>query len=325
MPSRIAFACVALSALASSPVAFAQNAANYPSKSLRMIIPFAPGGGVDIAGRIVAAELSKAWGQSVVPANQAGASGTIGLTQGMKATPDGYTLILMSSSTLVNQFVTPNVPYDLLRDFVPLSQLSVQPNSLVVHPSVPAKNVKELIAYAKANPGKISYGSSGTGGTSHLSGALFAQMAGIDIVHVPYKGGGQAIVDTIAGNLQMQFATLLLAGPHVKSGKLRVLAVTTAQRSPAAPDIPTVSEAGLPGYELVTWHGLMLPLKTPQPIIGKLNQEIARIMQSPEVGSKLAADGNQPVGGTPQQFGALLKAESAMWSKLIKDIGLKVE
>jgi tripartite-type tricarboxylate transporter receptor subunit TctC len=317
---------LALAALCGlSAGAFAQSADNFPSKPIRMIIPFAPGGGTDITGRTVGAELTKAWGQAVVADNEAGANGTIGLAQGVKAPPDGYTLILISASSLINQYVLPSVPYDLLRDFAPLSQLTAQPYSLVINPALPIKNLKELIAYAKANPGKINYGSSGIGGTSHLSGALFAQMAGIQMTHVPYKGGNPAMLDVIAGNIQILYSTLLQAGPHLKSGKLRVLAVSTAQRAPSAPDIPTMSEAGVPGYEVAPWYGLVLPGKTPQPIITKLNREIARIMQSAEVAPKLAADGSQGVGGTPEAFGTLLRAENAKWAKLVKEIGLKAE
>jgi tripartite-type tricarboxylate transporter receptor subunit TctC len=318
-----ALAIGALSVFSAS--ALAQNVASFPSKPIRMIIPFAPGGGTDITGRTVGAELTKAWGQPVVADNEAGANGTIGIAQGAKAAPDGYTLILISASSLINQHVLAKVPYDLLRDFAPLSQLTAQPYALVVNPAVPAKSLKELIAYAKANPGKLNYGSSGVGGTSHLSGALFAQMAGINITHVPYKGGNPAMLDVIAGNIQMLYSTLLQAGPHLKSGKLRVLAVSTAQRAPAAPDVPTMSEAGVPGYEVAPWYGLIVPAKTPQPIIGKLNSEIARIMKSPEVAPKLAADGSQGIGGTPAEFGALLKAENVKWAKLVKEIGLKAD
>jgi len=320
-----AAAILALGAVAAAPAALAQNIDSYPNKPIRIIIPFAPGGGTDITGRTVAVELQKAWGQPVVADNQAGANGSIGIAQGSKAAPDGYTLILISASSLVNQYVLPSVPYSLLRDFAPLSQLTAQPYTLVVNPAVPARNLKELIAYAKANPGKLNYGSSGIGGLSHLSGALFAQMAGIQISHVPYKGGNPAMVDVIGGNIQMLYSTLLQAGPHLKSGKLRALAVSTATRAPAAPDVPTMSEAGVPGYEVAPWYGLILPSKTPQPIIGKLNKEVARIMQSPEVAPKLAADGSLGVGGTPEAFAKLLKAEDAKWAKLVKEIGLKSE
>lgn len=323
--TRSASALAALCAITVSPVALAQNVDSFPNKPMKIIIPFAPGGGTDITGRTVAAELQKAWGQPVVADNQTGANGTIGISMGSRAAPDGYTMILISASSLINQHVLPSVPYNLLRDFAPLSQLTAQPYALVVHPGVPAKNLKELIAYAKANPGKLNYGSSGIGGTSHLSGALFAQLAGIQLTHVPYKGGNPAMIDVIGGNIQMLYSTLLQAGPHLKSGKLRVLAVSTARRAPAAPDVPTMAEAGVPGYEVAPWYGLVLPGKTPQPIIGKLNKEVARIMQSPEVAPKLAADGSQGIGGTPEAFGALLKAEDAKWAKLVKDIGLKSE
>jgi tripartite-type tricarboxylate transporter receptor subunit TctC len=319
MPSRITATFAALFAFAAPPIALAQNADSFPSRAIRMIIPFAPGGGTDITGRTVAAKLQEAWGQPVVAENQAGANGTIGIGQGARAPADGHTLTLISSSSLINVHILKNVPYDLLRDFAPLSQLTAQPYALVVHPSVPARNVKELLAYAKANPGKLNYGSSGIGGTSHLSGALLASLAGIELTHVPYKGGNPAMQDVIAGNIQMLFSTLLQSQAFLKDGRLRALAVSTAKRTPAAPDLPTLAEAGVPGYEVAPWYGLILPAKTPVPIITKLNREIAKAMRLPDVVKKMSSDGSQPVGSTPEEFGALLKAESVKWAKVVKE------
>ena len=320
-----AAALLALGAIASAPGALAQNADNFPNKPMRMIIPFAPGGGTDITGRTVAAELQKTWGQPVVADNQSGANGTIGINMGAKAPADGYTMTLISSSSVINSHILTSVPYDLLRDFTPLSQLTAQPYALVVYPSIPAKNVKELIAFAKANPGKLNYGSSGVGGTSHLAGALFGSLAGIDITHVPYKGGNPAMLDVLAGNIQMLYSTLLQSQAYLKSGKLRALAVSTAQRSPAAPDIPTMAEAGVPGYEVAPWYGLILPTKISQPIVGKLSKEVIRIMRSAEVAPKLAAEGSQAVGSTPEQFAVYLKAEDAKWAKIVREQNIKAD
>ena len=325
MPARIATALVTLCAFALSPIAQAQSADNFPSRQIRLIIPFAPGGGTDITGRTVAAKLQEAWGQPVIAENQAGANGTIGISQGARAPADGYTLTLISSSSLINVHILSSVPYDLLRDFAPLSQLTAQPYALVVHPSVPAKNVKELLAYAKANPGKLNYGSSGIGGTSHLSGALLASLAGIEMTHVPYKGGNPAMQDVIAGNIQMLFSTLLQSQSFLKEGRLRALAVSTAKRTPAAPDLPTLAEAGVPGYEVAPWYGLILPAKTPVPIITKLNREIAKAMKMSDVVKKMSSDGSQPVGGTPEEFGALLKTELVKWGKIVKDNNIKAD
>jgi len=324
MSVRIATALAALCALA-SPTVIAQSADSFPGRPIRMIIPFAPGGGTDITGRTVAVKLQEAWGQPVVAENQAGANGTIGISQGARAPADGHTLTLISSSSLINVHILKSVPYDLLRDFAPLSQLTAQPYALVVHPSVPAKNVKELLAYAKANPGKLNYGSSGIGGTSHLSGALLASLAGIELTHVPYKGGNPAMQDVIAGNIQMLFSTLLQSQSFLREGRLRALAVSTAKRTPAAPDLPTLAEAGVPGYEVAPWYGLILPAKTPVPIITKLNREIAKAMKMPDVVKKMSSDGSQPVGGTPEEFGALLKTESVKWAKIVKDNNIKAD
>lgn len=297
----------------------------YPTKPIRLIVPFAPGGGTDITARSIALKLTEAWGQQVVADNRPGANGTIGVDLAAKAAPDGYTLTMISSSHAVNVSLYAKLPYNLLKDLAPVTQATSQPYSLVINPSVPAKSVTELIAHAKAKPGTYNYGSSGAGGLSHLAGALFGSLAGINIVHIPYKGGNPALIDVIAGQIQMLFSTLLQANPHVKAGKLRALAVTTTKRSPAAPDLPTMMEAGVAGYEVAQWYGILAPAKTPPAIIGKLNQEIARILHQPDVKDRLAADGSVAVGSRSEQFGAHVRSEVAKWGKIVKQIGLKAD
>ena len=298
---------------------------DYPNKPIKVIIPFAPGGGTDITGRTVASKLSEAWHIPVLAENQAGANGTIGINMGSRAAPDGHTITLISTSTAINIHIYPKLNYDLLRDFTPLSQLTSQPYLLVVHPSVSVKNVRELIALAKAKPGALNYGSSGIGGTSHLSGALLASMAGIQMTHVPYKGGNPAMQDVIAGNIQMLFSTLLQSQAFLKDGRLRAIAISTATRSPAAPDVPTIAESGVPGYEVAPWYGLLLPARTPESIVNKLSVEVMRIMRLPDVAPRMAADGSVAVGSTPEQFGALLKVETAKWGKVVKEANIKAE
>ena len=315
--------CGALLALAGS--ALAQPAANYPVKPIRLIVPFAPGGGTDITARAVAQKLTESWGQTVVTDNRPGANGTIGVDITAKAVPDGYTITMISSSHAVNVGLYTKLPYDLLKDLTPITQATSQPYALVIHPGVPARSVKELIAHARAKPGALNYGSSGIGGISHLAGALLGSLTGTSLVHVPYKGGAPATMDAIAGQIQVMFGTLLLTGPHIKAGRLRVLAVTTPQRWPGTPELPTMQEAGVPGFVITQWYGLLAPAKTPQPIVAKLNQEIARILHQPDVKEKLAADGADAVGSTPEQFGAHIRAEVVKYAKIVKEIGLKAE
>jgi tripartite-type tricarboxylate transporter receptor subunit TctC len=232
---------------------------------------------------------------------------------------------MISSSHSVNASLIKGLSYDLTKDVLPITQSTTQPYALVVHPSVQAKSVKELVALAKAKPGQLNYGSSGTGGLSHLSGALFSQLAQIDIVHVPYKGGNPAMIDVIAGQIQMLYSTILQSQPHIKAGKLRPLAVTTAKRSRAAPDIPTMQEAGVKGYEVAGWYGMVAPLKTPPAIVDRLNREVVQILHSPEVAPRLAADGSEPVGSTPQQFGQHIRSEVAKWAKLTREMNIRMD
>lgn len=303
----------------------AYAADRYPEKPIRMIVPFAPGGGTDLTGRAIAQRLTDRLGQTVVVDNRAGANGTIGADLTAKALPDGYTIGMISSSHSVNPSLMKKLPYDLITDLAPITQATTQPYALVVHPSVQAKSVKELIALAKAKPGTINYGSSGTGGLSHLSGALLASMADINITHVPYKGGYPALTDVIAGQIQMLFSTILQAHPHLKAGRLRALGVSTAKRSRAEPDLPTLAEAGVKGYEVAGWYGVVAPAKMPKPIVAKLNAEIVQALKLPEMAEKLAADGSEPVGSTPEQFGNHIKAEVAKWGKLIQQASIRAE
>jgi tripartite-type tricarboxylate transporter receptor subunit TctC len=319
-PVLLAALCGAL------PAAHAAQADEaYPTKPIRLIIPFAPGGGTDLTGRAIAQKLSESLGQTVVADNRAGANGTIGADLAAKAPPDGYTISMISSSHSVNPSLMKRLPYDLITDLAPITQATTQPYALVVHPSVPAKSVKELIALAKAKPGTINYGSSGTGGSSHLSGALLAHLANIQITHVPYKGGSPAMIDVISGQIQMLFSTILQSHTHIAAGRLRPLAVTTAKRSRAMPDLPTMAEAGVKGYEVAGWYGVVAPARTPKPIITRLNQEIVRALRMPDVGEKMAADGSEPVGSTPEQFGAHIKAEVAKWRDLIQKAGIRAD
>ena len=323
MTFRALRACpVALALMLASAGAAAQG---YPTKPIRMIVPFAPGGGTDITARAIAIRLGESWGQTVIPDNRPGANGTIGVDVTSKSAPDGYTICQISSSHAVNVALYPKLPYDLLKDVTAITQATSQPYAMIIHPSVPANSVKEFIAYAKSRPGAINYGSSGTGGISHLGGALLGSIVGISMVHVPYKGGALALTDLIGGQIQMQLGTLTLSGPHIRAGRLRVLAVTTAKRWPGTPELPTMQEAGVPGFEITQWYGLIAPARTPRPIITKLNKEIARILHLPDVKEKMAADGADAVGNTPEEFNAHIRAEVLKYGKLVKEVGLKAE
>ena len=310
--------------LAASAPTYAADAP-YPTKPVRVIVPFAPGGGTDVMSRAVSQRLTQRLGETFVVDNRPGANGIIGVETAARAAADGYTLVAISNSHTVNVSIYKKIPYDLVRDLAPITEMTTQPFALVIHPSVPAKSVKDLIAHAKANPGRVNYGSSGQGGISHLSGALFASAAGIELNHVPYKGGTPAMIDVISGQIQMLFSTLLQANPAIKSGKLRVLAVTTAKRNSSAPELPTMIEAGVPGYEVSQWFGLTAPARTPQPIVRKLNTEIVSILNEPEMKARIAADGADPVASTPEQFSMHIRREIAKWAKLVKQIGLQPE
>jgi len=307
-------------------LAQADAPADYPSRAIHLIIPFAPGGGTDIVARTVAQKLGDVLKQPVVPENRAGGNGTIGANAVAHSPPDGYWLSMITASHSVNVTLQGTKhPYDLLKDFAPVSQLTTQPYLLVINPSLPVKSVKELVALAKARPGKLTYGSSGVGGTSHLSGALFCTLAGIDMTHVPYRGGEPAMADVISGQIDMLFSTRLQSNAFLEAGRLRALAVTTKTRSPANPELPTMQEAGVPGYEVAGWYGMLAPAGTPRAIVDRLNHELVRIVHLPDVTEKIRSDGSEPVGSSPAQFAAHIKAEVDKWRDLIHKTGIKTE
>jgi tripartite-type tricarboxylate transporter receptor subunit TctC len=301
------------------------QAQNYPTRPIRLIVPFPPGGGTDITARAVAVRLTESLGQTVVVDNRAGANGTIGMDITAKSTPDGYTIAMVTSNHAVNAGLTSKLPYDLVKDLTAVTQATSQPYTVVINPSVPAKNIKEFIAYAKAKPGGVNYASSGTGSIAHLGAAWIGHFGGIQMVHIPYKGGAPATLDLIAGRCQMMLGSLLLTMPHVKSGKLRILAITTPKRWHGTPDLPTMQESGVPGYAITQWYGMLAPAKTSPAIVNRLSKEISRLLNTPEVKERLAADGADAVGNTPAEFGALVKSEIEKYTKIIKQIGLKPE
>jgi tripartite-type tricarboxylate transporter receptor subunit TctC len=320
-------AAATLGALARSPAALAQRSADidYPAKPIRLFCPFAAGGGVDITARVIAQKLTESWGQPVVVDNRTGANGTIAVDLTAKAPADGYTLTMISSSHSVNVTLQKQQRYDLTRDLVPITQATVQPYVLVVNPGLSCHSVEELLAIAKAKPGVLTYGSSGIGGFSHLAGALFGLLAGIDLTHVPYKGGAPAMADVISGQVQMLFSTFLQSHGYIASGRLRPLAVTTAKRAASSPNIPTMQEAGVPGYEISGWYGVMAPAATPATIIEKLNRAIVSVLRAPETHQRLAVDGSEPVGSTSAQFGEHIRSEIAKWRRLIRELHIQTE
>jgi tripartite-type tricarboxylate transporter receptor subunit TctC len=323
---RSFLACVgALAALAATP-ARAQTVASYPSKPIKLIVPFPPGGSTDILARTLGQKLNEAWGQPVIIDNRGGAGGSIGADLAAKSPADGYTLMMGHIGTLaVNVSLYSKLPYDPVRDFTPVSMVAVVPNVLVVNPSLPAKSVPELIAYAKANPGKLDYSSGGNGSAAHLALEYFKLQSRTFIVHVPYKGTAPSVVDVIGGQVSMTMTGAPAVMPHVKSGRLRALAVSSAKRLEALPDIPTIAEAGIPGFEATQWYGIVTPAGTPSAVVQKLNTEINKIMQSKEMRDRLNAEGAIASPGTPEQFGAYIKAEIARWATVIKAAGMKVD
>ncbi|OGA53844.1 MAG: hypothetical protein A3G24_04720 [Betaproteobacteria bacterium RIFCSPLOWO2_12_FULL_62_13] len=296
--------------------------AGYPSRPMRFIVPFAPGGPSDILSRFVGQKLSDALKQSIVVDNRGSVGGILGAELGAKSAPDGYTLLLAASSLLtINPHVYKKLPYDPQRDFQPITQLTEQGAVVVVHPSVPAKSIKEFIALAKSKPGQINYATTGT--TNLLGIAHFKIMSGIDMVAIAYKGTGQAVISLISGEVQFFFMNPLVAVPHVKSGKLRALAVTSLTRNPALPSVPTVSESGVPGFQNINWHSIVVPAKTPKPIVKRLNAELVMIVNQPDVQARFKEQGLRPVGSTPEELSALIKKESPEIAKLVKQIGLE--
>jgi tripartite-type tricarboxylate transporter receptor subunit TctC len=300
-------------------VSAAAHAQNYPARPVRLLVPSTPGGSVDTLARSIGTRLSDKWGQQVVIDNRSGAGGVIAAETTAKAIPDGYTLLMCTvSSCATNVSLHKSLPYDPVRDFAPVSLVATQNLMLVVHPSVPVSSVKDLVAAAKASPGKFSFASAGSGTGSHLSGELLKVLAGIDLLHVPYKGIAPGLLDVIGGQVSMAFPSIISGTPQWKSGKVRALAVTGSKRSPVAPELPTMMEAGVKGYESATWYGVLAPAKTPPAIVKKLNAEIVAVLKQPEVRDRIAKDGAEPVGSTPEEFGAYMRSEIAKWGKVIR-------
>ena len=298
---------------------------DYPTRPIRIVVPSSPGGGTDILARQIAQKLTERWGQQVIVDNRPGAGQMIGIELVAKAAPDGYTLVMTATPLALNTVLYKKVPYDPVRDFAPISQVAAMPNIIVTHPALPARTIRELIALAKSHPGQLVYASSGVGTGPHLSMELFLTMAGVKMGHVPYKGTNPGMIDTMAGQIQVLMSTLLPPLPHIKTGRLRALGVTSSKRVSSLREVPTVAEAGVPGYEVVGWYGIAAPANTPRDVINKLYSEIANILQSPETREKLAADGAEPVGSTPEQFTAFIQSEIDKWSRVVKSSGIHVE
>jgi tripartite-type tricarboxylate transporter receptor subunit TctC len=311
-------------ALFGTSVAGHAQAPNYPSKPIRFLVGFPPAGTNDIVARAVAQKVSENIGQSIVVENRGGANTAIATELGARAAPDGYTILLNAPGHATNPALI-KLPFDPMRDFAFVTLLAQAPNLLVVHPSLPAHNVKELIAVSKKHPGEINYGSSGIGTTVHLSGELFQYMTGVKWVHIPYKGGGPAVVELIAGQTQIYFGNMPTVIGHARAGKLRALAVTSSKRSAAEPNIPTVAESGVPGFDVTAWYGVSVPAKTPRAIIDKLHDEFVRALKSPDLRDRLVAQGADPAGTTPEQYTAFVQNEITKWAKVIKAAGIKGE
>ncbi len=324
----VAACCAALLIWAGIDAAHAQRgaaAAEYPTRPVRFIVPFAPGGGTDIVARAVAQKLTEVWGQQVVVDNRGGAGTVIGTELGARAPPDGYTILMGTTTLAINPGVRSKLPYDTLKDLVPVTQTAFQTYILAVHQSVPARDVKEFIALAKARPHMLNFGSPGTGTGSHLAGELFKAMSGTDLVHVPYRGSGPALSDLLGGQIQFIFGTILSTFPHVRAGRLRALGVSGVKRASALPEVPTIAEAGVPGYSATSWNGVLTPAGVPQPILRKLNADIVKVMHGAEVRERLAGDGAEPVGNSAQEFGAFIRSEIEKWTKVVKAANIRVE
>ena len=320
---RLAWCMLAFVALSAG--GHAAPAETYPSKSVRLIVPFPPGGTNDIFGRLVAQKFAESWGQTVVIDNRGGAGGLLGTAIAANAPPDGYTILIAGIGFAVNPSLFKKLPYDTEKDLTPISLVALSPLLLVVHPSLPVKTLKDLIAYAKANPGKLNFGSGGSGSGPHLSGELFKSMAGLQITHVPYKGGGPALVDVMSGQIQMMIENIASTLPLVKSGKLRALAVSGLRRSQLVPETPTLDEAGLKGYEIFVWNGLFVPTRTPKPIIARIHAETVKAVAQSDLKERMIALGADGVTSTPAEFAAFVRAEIKRWAKVVRDAGIKAE
>ncbi len=321
---KIAIGRAAFGALGAALAASAL-AQGYPAKPVKVVVPYPPGGPTDIVARVVSHKLAEQTGQQFLVENRAGAGGNIGAEAVARAPADGYTLLVATTAHAINPSLFKQLGYDLQKDFAPVSQLTGGPLVIVTHPSLPAKNVKELIALAKTKPGGLNYASSGNGQSTHLSAELFSSMAGIKMNHVPYKGSAPALTDVIGGQADLMFDTMLSAMPQVKTGKLRALAVTSAARSSAAPELPTVAESGLPGYEAIAWNGLLAPAGTPKDVVAKLNAEVKKALEVPEVKERFAAQGFGAAWRPPEQYAAFIQSELAKWAKVVKASGATLD
>jgi tripartite-type tricarboxylate transporter receptor subunit TctC len=297
----------------------------YPTRAVRLIVPSSPGGGTDISARILAPQLTQFLGQQVVVENRPGAGTMIGGEAVARAVPDGYTLLMGISTLAINPAMYKKVSYDAIKDLAPISQAVSLSNVLVIHPSLPARNLKEFVAFAKARPGQINFASAGVGTSPHLSMELLLVLAKLNMLHVPYKGSGPGVTDLLAGHVPVMMPNMLSAQPHIKSGRIRALGVTGTKRAPGADDIPTIAEAGVPGYEAVQWYGVLAPAATPRDIITKLHTGVVRALQNPEVRQRLLNDGAEPVGSSPEEFAAYLRSETTKWAQVIKAAGIKPE
>ena len=316
---------IALSLATLAAVGFA-NAQAFPQKPVRLVVPFPPGGPIDTVARAIAQKLTEAWGQTVVVDNRPGAGGNIGADLVAKAAPDGYTVVMGALSThAVNPSLYPKMPYDAAKDFAPISLVAVTPNVLVVNPSLPVATAREFIAYARANPGKLAFGSGSNGSAGHLAGELFKVDAGVDMLHVPFKGAAPAMQALLAGDTQLMFDNLASATAQVKAGKLKALAVTTARRSKLAPDLPTLAEAGLPGFDISTWFGLLAPAGTPADVVARWNAEVTRILNSTEMRERMTALGAEPAPDTPAEFARFIAGETAKYARIVKLSGAKLD
>jgi tripartite-type tricarboxylate transporter receptor subunit TctC len=311
--------------LAAAAPAPAQNAADFPSRPVRWLINTAAGGGADLTARAVATKLSERLGHQIVVDNRPGGAGNISLELLARAPANGYTMAVVATSNAINRALVKNLPYDLLKDFTGVTQLTSQPYCLSVNPNVPAKTVRELVELARAKPNTLTYGSAGNGSLSHLGSELLAQMGKFKWIHVPYKGGAQGIADTISGQITAQLTTIIGTWGHMKAGRLRWLAVSSANRSKVVPDLPTIAESGFPGYDVQGWYAIAAPAGTPAPILEKMQREIAAVLKLPEVGGRFAADGSEPVGSTPAAFTAFMRTEADRYAALTRQIGMRVE
>jgi len=315
-----------LAAVGCTPALAADPAAGYPNKSIRLIVPFPAGGGTDIVARAISVKLTEAWGQQIIIDNRGGAGGVIGADTVAKSTPNGYTLLFGTPGALViNPLLNSKLPYNATKDFAPVSLLALNPQLLAVHNSMPVGTVKELIAYAKAQPGKLNYASVGEGTPNHLAMELFKLMSGTQMVHVPYKGAAPAVTDLVGGQVNLMFNPMPPLMPHVKSGRLKALGVGSTQRSPALPDVPTIAEAGVPGYEYVTWYSIVAPAKTPRAIIDKINSRLAAVLAIPEVALRLSSQGAEPRSSTPEELTRLIQEDYKRLGAVIRSAGIKGE